>query len=543
MTHTCDPTQHCRLCELAGSPTPARSATPAAVNPVPVPELPPCLHRGEPVKASAISEAGFSPIREHRYCGHPTLSLGIVSECRTCTSPGVPKAPLCGETCAGYTPSKIAIEQGAGGIGDGLLGLTAVAQLAADNPGVEIEYRVSDLARPFVALFDVPGVKLGKVSKVHNDLPVPGARQMNLGYVEQDAEWKKGSTRSRGDRYAENIGASGTLIPPLRNPDRIRALGSAFDGFAILCPFSTDIAREWGSDRWLALESLLHAAGWRTAVAHSSADRCEPFESEKLVGLPPEWAAGAMRSAALVIGTDSGPAHMAGILGVPTLVLGGSPPVERIFGGYPRVRCIQAGHLADIDPAVVFGIADDIALRSVADRSLVSDDRLAVLRDCTLATNGLPGDVAELGVFRGGTAKLIGHFAPGARLHLFDTFTGIPEDDAAPAGHHRRGDFPSDVEDVRRYLSNPNAIFRVGVFPATAPRDGVRFRLVHIDGDILQTTEAALDWFGRRMVPGGIIVLDDFEWENCPGVATAVRERFAESRIEVRAKYQAVVRF
>jgi O-methyltransferase len=173
----------------------------------------------------------------------------------------------------------------------------------------------------------------------------------------------------------------------------------------------------------------------------------------------------------------------------------------------------------------------------------VSDDRLAVLRDCTLATNGLPGDVAELGVFRGGTAKLIGHFAPGARLHLFDTFTGIPEDDAAPAGHHRRGDFPSDVEDVRRYLSNPNAIFRVGVFPATAPRDGVRFRLVHIDGDILQTTEAALDWFGRRMVPGGIIVLDDFEWENCPGVATAVRERFAESRIEVRAKYQAVVRF
>jgi hypothetical protein len=102
MDHACNPALYCRLCELAGRKTP-KPGKPVgrAVSPA-VPEPTPCIHRGEPVKASAISEAGFSPIREHFRCGSK-LALGIVTECRTCTAVGVPKAPFCGPGCAGYT--------------------------------------------------------------------------------------------------------------------------------------------------------------------------------------------------------------------------------------------------------------------------------------------------------------------------------------------------------------------------------------------------------------------------------------------------------
>src|ERR1035437_2891958 len=42
----------------------------------------------------------------------------------------------------------------------------------------------------------------------------------------------------------------------------------------------------------------------------------------------------------------------------------------------------------------------------------------------------LGGDIAEVGVFRGGSAKLICEVKGSARLHLFDTFEGMPEPDA-----------------------------------------------------------------------------------------------------------------
>ena len=42
----------------------------------------------------------------------------------------------------------------------------------------------------------------------------------------------------------------------------------------------------------------------------------------------------------------------------------------------------------------------------------------------------LPGDVAEFGVYSGGSAYIIATFiainAPGKRLHLFDSFEGLP---------------------------------------------------------------------------------------------------------------------
>jgi O-methyltransferase len=57
----------------------------------------------------------------------------------------------------------------------------------------------------------------------------------------------------------------------------------------------------------------------------------------------------------------------------------------------------------------------------------------------------LDGNFAEIGVYRGGTAKLLANITDGAKreLHLFDTFDGMPDTDSRDL--HTAGDFAEHV--------------------------------------------------------------------------------------------------
>ena len=37
-----------------------------------------------------------------------------------------------------------------------------------------------------------------------------------------------------------------------------------------------------------------------------------------------------------------------------------------------------------------------------------------------------------------------------------------------------------------------------------------------------KSTADAIDWLRARMTPGGVVVFDDYHWQNCPGVAKAI---------------------
>jgi hypothetical protein len=479
---------------------------------------------------------------------------------------GVRACQDCGPKCPDYSPDnatqslEIIVDQGASGIGDGLQGLLAVGALKRQLGDHHISYHVSPAARPFVALFDGYD-ELGLHARGHSEMPVDGARQMNIGYL---AECGQRIARPRWERYASNIGTQGYVLPELREQARIKSLGVEYAGFVLLCPFSTDRSREYSTQHWLSLINLLHSAGYKVAIVHNDPSRIQPFRGMTMLGgASAEMVAGAMLNAACVVGTDSGLAHLGGILRCPTIVLGGSTSVSQIFGCYPRVKVLQGGlacsgccnqypmdercrmscgNVQSIQPKEVLEAVDKVWLESLtAGRTLVDSKRLAKIRDCILATNHLKGDIAELGTYRGGVAKMMGHYAPETTLHVFDTFTGIPEDDSH--GEHKAGDFPSNVDDVRDYLANPNAVLHVGFFPDTAPQDVRGYRCVHVDGDIYQTTRAAIIYFSDLMVRGGIMVWDDFNWHRCPGVAKALYEAFGHDRVEKGNGYQAIVRF
>lgn len=176
--------------------------------------------------------------------------------------------------------------------------------------------------------------------------------------------------------------------------------------------------------------------------------------------------------------------------------------------------------------------------------SLLGAGKMSTIKSYLQKVAALPGDTAELGVYKGGSALLIAATLPDADCYLFDTFDGMPVADEIDV--HKTGEFAdTSLEAVKALLADcKNAQFRVGLFPETAKGlESKSFKLVHIDGDQYQTTRDALEFFYPRMVEGGVMLFDDYEWQNCPGVAQAVREFLADKpeSLEYPTQFQAAL--
>lgn len=162
----------------------------------------------------------------------------------------------------------------------------------------------------------------------------------------------------------------------------------------------------------------------------------------------------------------------------------------------------------------------------IAERTLLSSDRLAVISHCIdmITRNKVPGATAELGVYRGGVSKMIATAMPERSHYCFDTFSGIPNADPTIDGHSN-GDFSADLADVKAFLHEPNIVFCVGLFPQTTQTiPDEKYALVHIDADTYASTRAALEYFYCRTSPGGFLIIDDYDWRHCLGVKKAVSE-------------------
>jgi O-methyltransferase len=143
-------------------------------------------------------------------------------------------------------------------------------------------------------------------------------------------------------------------------------------------------------------------------------------------------------------------------------------------------------------------------------------------------TSYLKGDVAEIGVYRGGTARLISKTLPGKNVHLFDTFEGMPQVNSS-LDQHKEGDFSdTSIDAVSSYLRDcPNVVFYKGYFPETAkPIKDKKFSFVHIDVDIYRSVMDCCEFFYPRLNAGGVMVFDDYGLLSCPGAKKAVDEFF-----------------
>lgn len=175
--------------------------------------------------------------------------------------------------------------------------------------------------------------------------------------------------------------------------------------------------------------------------------------------------------------------------------------------------------------------------------TLVSEDRCQALFNLAQKANKLEGDIAEIGVYKGGTAKLLALACPDKLIHLFDTFQGMPPKDDPSIDIHKEGDFnDTSLDAVKTALDEcTNTKFYQGMFPETVDETvSEKFSLVHSDVDLYQCNVDVLEYFYPKMGKGGIIVFDDYEWEGCPGIRKSIDEFLSDKpeEIVVSAQYQ-----
>lgn len=171
-------------------------------------------------------------------------------------------------------------------------------------------------------------------------------------------------------------------------------------------------------------------------------------------------------------------------------------------------------------------------MRQITDYTLVDTVRCFMLYQFAKQIINVHGDVAEIGVYKGGTAKLLSKTLDSTNkvIHLFDTFSGMPPTDPMK-DLHKEGDFKdTSIDAVKSYLHDCNNVnFHVGVFPYTvAEVENNIFSLVHIDVDIYKSVLDCLNFFYPRLQSGGMIVLDDYGFLSCPGAKIAVDEFFLD---------------
>lgn len=140
------------------------------------------------------------------------------------------------------------------------------------------------------------------------------------------------------------------------------------------------------------------------------------------------------------------------------------------------------------------------------------------------------GDLAEVGVFKGETAKAIHHIVPDRMLYLFDSFSGLPkqvirEDCDGKVRPHTVNFENVNRNDVEKYINgNQNIEIREGIFPDTAKGlEQKVFSFVHLDADLYQSTLDGLIFFYPKLSPGGSILVHDYN-HNWDGVKKAVAE-------------------
>jgi O-methyltransferase len=164
----------------------------------------------------------------------------------------------------------------------------------------------------------------------------------------------------------------------------------------------------------------------------------------------------------------------------------------------------------------------------IRNRTLVDKSRCFILYQYVRHAAGLSGDIAEIGVYKGGTALLLARMNPQRTVHLFDTFEGMPETDPT-RDLHGQGDFSdTSLKGVQAFLSGlPSVQFYPGLFPDTAgPVADKTFAFVHVDVDIYRSVLDCCEFFYPRLAVGGVMVFDDYGFRSCPGARAAVDEFF-----------------
>jgi Macrocin-O-methyltransferase (TylF) len=145
----------------------------------------------------------------------------------------------------------------------------------------------------------------------------------------------------------------------------------------------------------------------------------------------------------------------------------------------------------------------------------------------------LPGDIVDCGVYRGASlfswGNLIEIFAPHSQKVVigFDTFSGFSSDlhivedrdHSVKLMEDRTHFLPRSMEEIMSVANMLNLSHRFRLISGDAVKTipkfvqenrGLRFSLLNLDFDVYEPTAAALKHLLPLLVPGGIVIIDEY---------------------------------
>lgn len=178
-------------------------------------------------------------------------------------------------------------------------------------------------------------------------------------------------------------------------------------------------------------------------------------------------------------------------------------------------------------------------------------------------TINLPGDIVELGVYRGASLMAFANFLEVRNMgdrHKkvigFDNFAGFGELESAdgaeaPGVEKERGGFAGedyepalrdaiDIFDNDRFIPyKPRIDLVKGDIAETVPKyvrdnPGLRISLLHFDADLYRPTLVGLEHLWPLVVSGGVVAFDEYGIPPWEGESKAVDEYFADRKVKVK---------
>ncbi|MGV3766110.1 MAG: TylF/MycF/NovP-related O-methyltransferase [Chitinophagaceae bacterium] len=208
-----------------------------------------------------------------------------------------------------------------------------------------------------------------------------------------------------------------------------------------------------------------------------------------------------------------------------------------------------------------FSPSEEQHIGFVKSKTMTSPERLVTLSRAIdhIELARIEGDIVECGVWKGGSMmlvarKLLEYKNSTRQLFLFDTYEGMSEPgsaDVSAVDHSKAEDLLkkedrlngdnvwcySPVDEVKANLTQTgyplsSIHFIKGKVEETLPHPEIRrIALLRLDTDWYESTKHELETLYDLLVPGGILIIDDYgHWS---GARKAVDEFFAERGIHI----------
>ncbi len=164
--------------------------------------------------------------------------------------------------------------------------------------------------------------------------------------------------------------------------------------------------------------------------------------------------------------------------------------------------------------------------------TMIGLGRLDNVQECveTVITDGIPGDLIETGVWRGGAsifmrAVLAAYEVTDRIVWAADSFEGFPTQGSRRHSQDRGTDFTGGLgaevlavdlatvkQNFARYgLLDDQVRFLAGWFSETLPIAPIeQLAVIRLDGDMYESTWDALDVLYPKLSPGGFVIVDDY---------------------------------